>query len=238
MESRLIRRSASLPEEVANQLREAIGRGEMKPGDKMPTQHALCDAYGVSRPVIREAISLLKSEGLVLSQQGRGQFVNPEGSGVFRLKPDLADRADLTLLLEFLKSVEVAATQLAAERHTPEDLLRIKEALDDLAKAIERGESGVDEDMRFHAAIVQTAKNHYFGEFATFLEGQVRRLIRTARANTARHGDLVRAVHGEHEAIYQAIAARDVDRARQAAAQHLTNAATRLAHYRENQPPG
>jgi DNA-binding FadR family transcriptional regulator len=94
----------------------------MKPGDKMPTQHALSDAYGVSRPVIREAISLLKSEGLVLSQQGRGQFVNPEGSGVFRLKPDLADRADLTLLLEFLMSVEVAATQLAAERHTPEDL--------------------------------------------------------------------------------------------------------------------
>jgi DNA-binding FadR family transcriptional regulator len=232
MEQRPIRRAVSLPEEVANQLRDAISRGELKPGDKMPTQHELSDAYGVSRPVIREAISLLKSEGLVVSQQGRGQFVNLESSGVFRLKPDLADRADLTLLLEFLMSVEVVATQLAAERHTPEDLSRIQAALDDLALAIDRGESGVDEDMRFHAAIVRAARNHYFGEFAEFLEGQVRRLIRTARANTARHGDLVRAVHAEHEAIYRAIAARDVDQARDAAARHLTNAAARLTQYR------
>lgn len=229
-----IRRATSLPEEVAFQLRKSIERGEFKPGDKMPTQQELSDAYAVSRPVVREAISLLKSEGLVVSHQGRGLFVNPEGSSVFRLKPDLGDRDDLALLLEFLMSVEVVATELAAERHTDLDLRRIEQALNDLGQAVKDGRSGVDEDMRFHSAIVEASHNHYFGEFAHFLEVQVRRLIRTARDNTARHAHLVKNVHEEHEAIYTAIAARDVDKAREAAAHHLTNAAARLRLYRES----
>lgn len=228
-----IKRATSLPEEVALQLRQSIERGDFKPGDKMPTQQELSEAYGVSRPVVREAISLLKSEGLVVSHQGRGLFVNPEGSSVFRLKPDLEDRDDLALLLEFLMSVEVVATELAAERHTELDLKRIELALNDLGEAVREGRSGVDEDMRFHSAIVEASHNHYFGEFAHFLELQVRRLIRTARGNTARHSHLVKDVHTEHEAIYQAIAARDVVKARDAAARHLTNAAARLRLYRE-----
>src|ERR1700754_569032 len=76
-----IPRGATLSTEVAERLRSAIRRRDIVGGDnKLPSEAVLAKAYGVSRPVIREAMSLLKSDGLVISHQGRGQFVNPEGS--------------------------------------------------------------------------------------------------------------------------------------------------------------
>ncbi|MGH2341277.1 FadR/GntR family transcriptional regulator [Segnochrobactraceae bacterium EtOH-i3] len=227
----IIPRSGTLPEEVARRLRERIEGGELKPGAQLPTQQELSAAYGVSRPVVREAISLLKSEGLVTAQQGRGQFVNADGNRVFRLTPDLTDAKDLILLLEFLMSVESAAAALAAERHSPKELAAIRAALDDLGAAITRGEPGADEDMRFHQAILKAAHNHYFDKFGEFLENQVRRLIRAARSNTARLGGLTLEVHKEHVAIYEAIAAGDKDGAAAAASVHLVNACARLKQY-------
>ena len=230
-EPQIIERAGTLPDEVARRIRQTIESGALKPGDRLPTQHELCETYGVSRPVVREAISLLKSEGLVTAQQGRGQFVTADGARVFRLQPNLRDNDDMALLLEFLMSAEVVATELAAERHSEAELADIRRALDDLQRAIQEGSSGVDEDMRFHQAILKASHNHYISKFGEFLEGQVRRLIRTARTNTARSAGLVQEVHKEHEAIYEAIAGRDKARARTAAAQHLTNAGLRLRLY-------
>lgn len=226
-----IARTGTLPDELARRLRHSIESGELRPGEQLPTQQELCTAYGVSRSVVREALSLLKSEGLVNSQQGRGQFVSLEGNRVFRLQPNLHDSEDLDLVLEFLMSVEVVATQLAAERRSNEELADIRTALDALDKAIAAGESGVDEDMRFHQAILKASHNPYVQQFGEYLESQVRRLIRTARSNTAKRAGLTAEVHKEHEAIFQAIADRDQTRAREAAAVHLTNAGARLRHY-------
>lgn len=227
----VIERNGSLPDELARRLRQSIEAGELRPGEQLPTQHELCATYGVSRSVVREALSLLKSEGLVTSQQGRGQFVSPEGNRVFRLQPNLQDSHELDLVLEFLMSVEVVATQLAAARRTDDELAEIRGALDALAQAIKAGGNGVNEDMQFHSAILKASHNPYVQQFGEYLESQVRRLIRIARTNTARHAGLTAAVHKEHEAIYKAIAERDEAQAREAAAQHLTNAGARLRLY-------
>ena len=230
-DTKAIERAGSLPDEVARRLRHSIESGALKPGEQLPTQQELSAAYGVSRPVIREAISLLKSDGLVTAQQGRGQFVSLEGSRVFRLQPNLDDAGDLRLVLEFLKSVEVAATELAAERRSAREIREIRAALDALEMAVGNGDPGVDEDMRFHQAILKASHNHYFESFGEFLEGQVRRLIRAARSNTARMAGQTGEVHKEHEAIYDAIAQGDTERARSAAAEHLANAGARLRLY-------
>jgi DNA-binding FadR family transcriptional regulator len=231
-DSLLIQRSTGLPEEVARRLRDQIERGEFKRGEQLPSQQELTEIFGVSRPVLREAISLLKSEGLVISHQGRGLFINPEGSSVFHLNPNFEDRGDLVQLLELLKSFEVTATALAAERRTKPELARIKKALDDLEAAIGQDASGVDEDMQFHHAILEASHNHYFSKFGEFLDVRVRKLIRTARSNTARYSGLTRKVHDEHKAIYDAIAAQDAQGARAAADTHLTNATQRLKLYK------
>lgn len=230
--SRLLR-APGLPDEIARMIAEEVGNGRLKPGDRLPTEHSMCEAYGVSRAVVREAISRLKHDGLLISQQGRGVFVSPEGaSSSFRLPTaNLDDPDDLRQMLELLISIEVAATGLAAERRGERDLREIDRALRDMAMAIERGESGVDEDVRFHSGIVEASGNVYFKTFTAYLEARVRNLIRAARMNTARFEGLAYKVQEEHEAIFRAIAAQDVAAAREAAERHLRNAAARLQLY-------
>ena len=103
-----------------------------------------------------------------------------------------------------------------------------------MATAIERGESGVDEDLRFHTAIVDATGNPFFTGLAGFLENRVRKLIRTARRNTARFDGLANKVQAEHVAIYEAVAAQAETAARAAAERHLRNAAARLSLYRDD----
>lgn len=228
-----VRRSPALPDEITRMIAEEIRNGRLKPGDRLPTEHSMCEAYGVSRAVVREAISRLKHDGLLISQQGRGVFVSPEGaSSSFRLPTtNLDDPDDLRQMLELLISVEVVATGLAAKQRNERDLREIGRALRDMATAIEGGESGVDEDMRFHSCIVEASRNVYFKAFTAYLESRVRNLIRAARMNTARFDGLAYKVQEEHEAIFRAIEARDVAAAREAAEQHLRNAAARLRLY-------
>ena len=232
-----LKRAEALPTEVARLLRASIEQGQFRPGEKLPTQQALGDTYGVSRSVIREAVSLLKSDGLVISQQGRGQFVNPEGSSVFRLDADIEDANSLPSLIEFLVSVESQAAGYAARRRSTEQLAEITRCLDALSSAIADKRDGIAEDMRFHRAILAATQNEYFIGFGDFLEARVRGLIRTARINTARQGDLVYEVQREHEAIHAAIAVQDVEAAQYAAQRHLQNAAARLSYYQAAQTP-
>ena len=228
----IIPRADSLPTEVARRLRASISSGEIKPGDKLPSEQALSNAYGVSRPVIREALSLLKSDGLVVSQHGKGQYINRDGASSFRIEPDFDDRENLARVFEFLLSVEVAATELAAERRTPEQLESIRERLKALDRAVNLSESGVQEDVDFHRAVIRASQNEYFIAFSDFLESRVRRLIRVARTNTAAQTtEMVAQVQKEHEAIFKAIEAQSVSNARKAAATHLQNAAKRLRIY-------
>lgn len=256
-----IARAATLPAEVAERLRIAIGRRDIVDEDnKLPSEAELAQVYGVSRPVVREAMSLLKADGLVIAHQGRGQFVNPAGSNVFRLEPNVESSEDLRELFEFLLSVEVPATRLAAERRDPQGLRAIQQAyarLYDVTRrdgdaAIEganaetgsatespRGNDaadGADEDGEFHRAIVAASGNRYFMAFSDFLDARVRRMIRLARKNTrTRSAEWVWQVQQEHEAILRAIEAGDPDAASHAAAAHLNNAAARLALYQQDQ---
>jgi DNA-binding FadR family transcriptional regulator len=235
MQTSPIPRAAGLAAEVAERLRGAIQRGDIVEGDnKLPSEATLAKTYGVSRPVIREAMSLLKSDGLVFSHQGRGQFVNPEGSSVFRLDPAVDTTEGLSGLFEFLLAVEVPATRLAAQRRSESELQAIRDAYARLYDATQKGGDGTDEDKAFHQAIVRASHNPYFVAFADFLDARVRRLIRTARKNTRNRSDeLVWQVQAEHEAILHAIEAGDADRASSAASTHLANAAARLALYKQ-----
>lgn len=229
-----IARGEGLAAGVAQRLRQAIERRDIAAaGNRLPSETALAKAYGVSRPVIREAMSLLKSDGLVISHQGRGQFVNPQGSSVFRLDPPVPTEAGLSELFEFLLAVEVPATRLAAQRRSAAELGAIRAAYQRLYQTTRDLGDGTEEDEAFHRAIVQASHNQYFIGFAGFLDTRVRGLIRTARKNTRnRSMELVWQVQREHEAILRAIEDGDAERASAAAHAHLTNAAARLVLYK------
>lgn len=224
----------SLTEDIVSWLNEEIRSQRLKPGDKLPSEKQLCERFSVSRSVVREAVSQLKSEGIVNAQQGRGVFVNERGSRqTFRLDVTaLNDARGLEHVIELLVTMEAAAARYAAMRRTPEDLKRIKQALIGMEYAIVNDKLGDDEDYAFHQAIVDSTKNPHFQMLNEFLERHVRRLIRQARSNTAKnYNNLVQAVQDEHKAILQAIEKRDPDAAALAAETHLRNAAKRLNKY-------
>jgi GntR family transcriptional repressor for pyruvate dehydrogenase complex len=230
----LIGRAPSLVDVLTQKLSDGIAAGHFKPGEKLPTEQRIAETYGVSRPIVREAIGRLKHDGVVVSRQGAGAFVAESGSpSVFRLQvSDFTDRDEIRGIVELLMAVESSATELAALRRTEEDLASIQSALDAMQAAIDRGEPGVDEDVSFHRAIVEATKNPFFRDLSDFLDRRVRTFIRTARSNTARgHAGLTALVQNEHQAIFEAIRAGDAARARQAAEEHLRNAAERLALY-------
>lgn len=227
------RQSPGFAAEVADTLRADIESGTLGAGDRLPSEHELAGQFGVSRAVVREAIGVLRHDGVIESFQGRGSFVSPSPRATtYRLpQPNLWDAIELTQLFEFLTAHEVAATRLAAENRTAADLDVIGKALDGMAAAIAAGNLGVEEDFQFHAGIYSATHNPFFISFSTFLEQRVRKLIRAARTNTARVAGLAATVQEEHRAIFDALVAGDAAAAGSAAERHLHNAAKRLKLY-------
>ena len=224
-----ISRGPSLADSVAERVRNDIASGIYKVGDKLPTERDFSEKYGVSRPIVREALGTLKRDGLVQTRQGLGAFVIQTSEAAFRFRGlELDDAEDIQNVIELLMAVEAAATAHAAERRTQKQLTLIEQQLHAMESAIARGESGVEEDIAFHQAIIKASDNHYFHDMTTFLDGRVRNFIRKARASTERQS-LLSMVMEEHVAIFDAIANSDPLEARKAAENHLRGAASRLA---------
>lgn len=231
--SGLLDRAPSLAATLAQRLREDILSGRFAVGDRLPTEQTMAASYGVSRPIVREAIGRLKHDGLVTTRQGAGAFVAERRDvASFRLDvTDFGNAAEIRNIVELLMAVEAAATGHAALRRSTVDLAAIEVRLRAMQAAIDRGEPGVDEDVAFHRAIVEASGNPFFRDLSEFLDRRVRTFIRAARANTARRHGLTQVVQREHEAIFEAVAAGDAAAARRAAETHLVQAANRLAVY-------
>ncbi|TPJ56831.1 FadR/GntR family transcriptional regulator [Mesorhizobium sp. B2-7-1] len=224
-----VRRAPSLVEVVADRIREDITSGIYAIGDKLPTERDLSEKYGVSRPIVREAIGTLKRDGLVATRQGLGAFVIETKEIAFRLAGiDLTDALEIRNVIELLMAVESAATALAAERRSAEQLAAIERQLHSIQKAFDDGRAGVEEDLAFHREIVDASGNPHFREMSDFLETHVRNFIRKARASSLRNA-LLADVQREHVAIFNAIADSNPQEARRAAEEHLRGAANRLA---------
>lgn len=230
----LLANRTRLTDELAKILREEIVSGKRAPGERLSTEQQLSRIYGVSRAVVREAISKLKYDGLVDTRQGLGAFVSKSGrSTAFRIEGDELDQKDLRLIFELRTTVEVEAAGLAAKRRTAKQLKSLEKALKEIEQAIENGQVGADADAAFHMAIADAAANHYFKQFMEFLESRIRTSISVARLNSARYEGWGALVQDEHKAVWDAIEAGDDEAARAAMRAHIVNAATRLGLQKE-----
>lgn len=222
--------SGTLADRVTQVLLKKIETGELSPGARLPTEQVLAQRFGVSRTVIREGVSRLKSQGLVETRQGSGAFVREANETMpFRIDMDVHDSLGAVLrVIELRRCLEAEAAALAAERRTEAQLTRIKRALQAIEKSEQAGQDGVDEDLALHNAICQATGNPLYTSLLKFLGKFVRGAIRVTRTNEARREDFSRQVRTEHEAIVEAIARKDPAGARAAAIHHMKNAALRL----------
>lgn len=220
----------NLAEQVAAALRERVSGGGYAPDAKLPTEAEMSRQFGVSRTVVREAVSRLKSEGMLASRQGAGVFVRADA----HLKPlrieSLASRSEQSVvqIVELRRAIEAESAALAAERRTRADLDAMRNALRDLDRASGRGEDGVAEDVRFHRTIAEASRNPYFLSVLEFLGQFLPGATRVTRANESRRADFARAVKEEHAAVLAAIDKGDATVARRAATRHMVNAVKRI----------
>lgn len=221
----------ALSDTVAQQLLKQIDKGTFKRGGKLPTEAVLAGQFGVSRTVIREAISRLKNEGVVEPRQGSGVFV--AGHGAIRpLRIDYAEAIEPGAVVQILalrRAIEAEVAAEAALRHSAAEMAAIDAALADIDRAVADGEDGVAEDVAFHRAIAAATGNPYFLKTLTFLNQYLEAGTLVTRRNEALREDFSRQVRDEHAAIAAAIRAGDPMAARNAAQTHLYNAARRLA---------
>src|SRR5262249_50613899 len=141
------------------------------PGSRLPPEHALTEAFGVSRATLREAVAALRREGLIEARQGSGTYVAATTTRRnFRIDAtELRSLDDILRVVELRLGVEVEAASLAAERRSKADLNRMESLLDRMDAAIARGDSAVDFDFEFHRAIADATKNAHFRDFLDFL---------------------------------------------------------------------
>lgn len=235
----LLKRQRDIPARIEPNLTDRITQilineitgGQYKLGEVLPPEQIIAGRLGVSRTVLREAVSRLKADGFVASKQGRGLAI----TAVVRpsvLRMHATEEGDLDQILsivELRRGFEIEAASLAAIRRTEDDLLAMRDALQTMAKAIETDDIvvGVDADMRFHRVIAEATRNEHYIEFFNFLSSLFARNLQVSRTRSAkakRGTDAQR----EHEILYAAIERGDSELARQCARNHVENTESRL----------
>ena len=221
-------RAPHLPTQIADLIARQISQGRLKTGDRLPTEHSLAKTFGVSRNVVREAISRLKSDGLIRSRQGVGAFVTGvEQRTAFRIDgAALRDGPGLRHLFELRGLLEIDAAGLAAERRDQAQLRALKAALDRMHAARGDALAEIETDIAFHQKVAAATNNSYMVTFVSYITGQIRASIRATQ--DCYSGDLYEITLQEHDAVYQAIESGDADRARQTMRDHILGAAKRL----------
>ena len=225
------RRPRTLALELVESLGDRIRDGRIAPGDKLPTEAAIMGEFGVSRTVVREALSKLQASGLVETRHGIGTFVVGFGDcAPFRIAPEqFATLRDVIAVLELRIGLETEAAALAAARRRPENLATMRSALDAFSSAIEDGRDAVGPDFQFHLEVARATQNVHFVDLMSTLGTMIiprARLEPTVVLSDARR-DYLKRVNGEHESIYDAVANGDAEAARAAMRTHLANSRER-----------
>ena len=225
------RKSRNLALELVESIGNRIRETQLHIGDKLPTEAAIMREFGVSRTVVREAISKLQASGLVETHHGIGTFVLGLGEAVpFRIATEqFATLRDVIAVLELRIGMETEAAALAAQRRTEHNLAALRAALRAFSAAIEADGDSVGPDFQFHSEIARATQNRHFEGLMGYLGTMIiprARLDPNGTADPERRNYL-RRVNSEHESIFDAIANRDPEAARAAMRTHLANSRER-----------
>ncbi len=229
--SALRRKPRTLALELVESIGDRIRDGRIAPGDKLPTEAAVMGEFGVSRTVVREALSKLQASGLVQTRHGIGTFVVGLGDAApFRIAPEqFATLRDVIAVLELRIGVETEAAALAAQRRTERNLADMRAALDAFDSALAAGRDTVGPDFQFHVEIARATQNVHFADLMGTLGAMIipRARLEPPTPATDERRQYLRRVNGEHESIFDAIANQDTEAARAAMRTHLANSRER-----------
>jgi DNA-binding FadR family transcriptional regulator len=228
-DARSDRESGRLSRQILGRLRERIFQGEYPPGSRLPSETSLATEFGVSRPVLREALACLQEEALIFVRRGSGSYVQEIESASKPMPLPLASLADLQRCFEVRLVLEPRAAALAAERYAPNQREAIEAKLRALHDAGENGENQSEADLAFHLEIAAASGNPYFRDMLSILKTHIVFGMALTRSFGRQLPTGAWSPAGEeHALIADAVIRRDAARAESAMADHLARTRQRV----------
>jgi GntR family transcriptional repressor for pyruvate dehydrogenase complex len=214
---------ANLFETLAEGIEELILSGKLENDARLPSEEAIAKQYGVSRPVVREALARLRDRGLVTTITGRGTFVEQANTSALsdaflrHLRREAVDSESIRNLYEARIAIECMTASLASARSTADDRQQIRKHLDAMYEARGDTRRWTSADIHFHLAVAATSRNPFLLALLDPLGKAIERTIR----ETFRTPEAVERALKAHEAVLHAIEAGDGKAAEEAMRQHL-----------------
>ncbi|ANZ32232.1 FadR/GntR family transcriptional regulator [Parageobacillus thermoglucosidasius] len=209
--------------EIIEQIQTAIRSGQLKPGDRLPSERDLAKQFQVSRTTIKEAITVMEAIGVLEIRTGIGTFVRKTSENLDEdLNDILADNgAEIDELMEFRQAVEVEAAYYAAVRGSLEDKQKLRQQFEELEKAVRSKKLPAKSDFAFHMQISKMSGNVLFFKTMELISDKLLRSVTKNTVNTMAGAGNPKDVLEEHRAICEAILKGDGMEARRAMRHHL-----------------
>lgn len=223
--------TANRLETLTRELTSRIVSGQYLPGERLPTERQLQEQWGVSRSVVREAMKVLSSQGLVRIEQGRGTFVSHSDTAPLATQISLALRRprgrstlgavngseEWAALLDVRHVLEVAVAERAALQAGTEEIEAMQTAIDEMRQRPSQPAGYVDADIAFHHALAAATGNPLWSALLDSLND----LLRRYREVSFRGKESALAAARQHQQILDAVKERDAAAAAAAMRVHL-----------------
>jgi GntR family transcriptional repressor for pyruvate dehydrogenase complex len=214
---------ASVTDSVVDRILGSIAEGELKPGQRLPSERELTQILEVSRSALREAFKRLEMSGVLVIRHGDGTYVNDINAGDLMSQSIsslyLLDHTSLSELIEAREFVEVKVAGLAARKASDSDTKKMMAILDDMGEAIHDPVVFAEKDFAFHLAIAEAAKNSVLTRFFLSLSD----LLREQQLRVLTAPGAIERAYDFHKQIAKAIVDRDPDAAQEGMHMHLTS---------------
>ena len=218
-----------LSDSIYGQLLDEIMAGRFSVGARLPTENQLAQRFSVSRPVVREALQRLQTDGVVIARQGSGTYVQRSPS---QRVAELTSQLSLHQVLQVMElrmALEELSAKLAARHRTDDQVRAIEHARQQLSDRLGHGEPAKDADYDFHRAIAVASGNGMLVEALDQLADRVKGGMNVTLSLTREASEQRRLrVLDEHDRIVHAIRIGDSDSAAIAMRYHLDQARNRL----------
>ncbi len=215
----------TLTTQAADTIRRYILLEELEPGYQLPSERELSGILSVSRNIVREALSILMAEGLIVKKPGRGIFVADFDRSKLSMVAEGSlnyENNDLKTLSEARNAIEIGSANLMVERITPEQIAELRRINQTLADNLRNGRNANKEDVAFHTVLFQATKNQIIIDLLPLLEEMFRLLVISNPKVMAHNPERI---IFEHQSIIEGLEQRDVEAVRKALTTHLYPAA-------------
>jgi DNA-binding FadR family transcriptional regulator len=222
-------RQARLSSQVYDRIFSLIVSGEFPVKSKLPTEAELADSLKVSRTIVREALARLRDDGIIVSRQGAGTFVQRRPDKAILGFEPVGSIADVQRCFEFRAALEGEGAFIAAVRRDSDRAAEIARALETLEEIVKQSSIGAAADYDFHYAVARASCNSYFVSTIELLRPHIEFGMNLTRSLSLRRPRArVRQVQDEHARVYEAIDKGDAGKAREAMRTHIENARRRM----------